>query len=59
MDGGQHTDRKNEDEIRNTELEKTGYFVMRFWNNEVTENTDGVLEEIRRHLSHDDSLGKV
>lgn len=31
-------------------IEAYGYIVMRFWNNEVLENIDGVLERILEQL---------
>jgi very-short-patch-repair endonuclease len=44
LDGGQHATR---DETNRTAiLEAMGYLVLRFWNNDVLQNTDGVLEEI-------------
>ena len=44
LDGGQHATR---DETNRTAiLEAMGYFVLRFWNNDVLQNTEGVLEEI-------------
>jgi very-short-patch-repair endonuclease len=44
LDGGQHATR---DESNRTKiLETMGYLVVRFWNHDVLENTDGVLEEI-------------
>jgi very-short-patch-repair endonuclease len=44
LDGGQHATR---DETNRTAiLEAMGYVVLRFWNNDVLSNTDGVLEEI-------------
>jgi very-short-patch-repair endonuclease len=30
-----------------------GYLVLRFWNNDVLRNTDGVLEEILRTINAD------
>ena len=50
VDGGQHSWRKAEDDARTAELEARGYRVIRFWNNEVLENTDGVLLVIARTL---------
>jgi very-short-patch-repair endonuclease len=50
VDGGQHDWRKEEDEVRTRYLEARGYRVMRFWNNEVFENMDGVLHVIARAL---------
>jgi very-short-patch-repair endonuclease len=46
LDGGQHADRVNEDAIRTAELGRYGYRVLRFWNNDVLTNTDGVLQVI-------------
>ena len=46
VDGGQHAHRRDHDEERTRWLEAQGYRVMRFWNNEVMENTAGVLEVI-------------
>jgi very-short-patch-repair endonuclease len=44
LDGGQHAIR---DETNRTAiLEAMGYLVLRFWNNDVLQNTEGVLEEI-------------
>jgi very-short-patch-repair endonuclease len=50
VDGGQHDWRRAEDEARTKELEARGYRVIRFWNNEVFENMDGVLHVIARAL---------
>jgi very-short-patch-repair endonuclease len=44
LDGGQHGG--PEDDLRTAELERLGYRVIRFWNNEVLENLDAVLERI-------------
>src|SRR6266851_8530960 len=40
VDGEQHAD---DDDARTHWLEARGYRVIRFWNNEVLANTDGVL----------------
>jgi very-short-patch-repair endonuclease len=45
VDGGQHT--KEKDKEREECLEEQGYIVLRFWNNEVLTNIEGVLEAIR------------
>jgi very-short-patch-repair endonuclease len=44
VDGGQH--RGSRDAIRDRWLQNHGYRVLRFWNNDVIANTDGVLEAI-------------
>jgi very-short-patch-repair endonuclease len=50
LDGGQHGVAIEKDAMRKLALEAAGYTVMRFWNNDVLSNTDGVLEEIRSAL---------
>jgi very-short-patch-repair endonuclease len=50
LDGGQHDEQARADDERSAELASHGYRVIRFWNNEVIENIDGVLETIRRAL---------
>ena len=45
VDGGQHS-LSTSDEARTRYLEANGYRVLRFWNNEVLENTPGVLSAI-------------
>ena len=51
VDGGQHAFRSEQDYERTRFLEAQGFRVMRFWNNDVLENTDGVLETIRAILA--------
>ena len=50
LDGGQHSESVLLDEKRTVFLASLGYHVVRFWNNEVLENMDGVLARIREHL---------
>ena len=45
VDGGQHSENEN-DLTRTKALEAMGYLVLRFWNNDVLDNIDGVLETI-------------
>jgi len=53
VDGGQHAARSNEDGERDAYLQQYGFKVLRFWNNEVLQNTRGVLAIIRENcLSH-------
>jgi very-short-patch-repair endonuclease len=49
VDGGQHMDNAR-DEERTAVLEKQGFLVLRFWNNEVLKNLDGVLQVLAEHL---------
>jgi len=50
LDGGQHATRMAEDTNRTKVLDAMGYLVLRFWNNDVLQNTNGVLEEILNTL---------
>ncbi len=50
VDGGQHAWSETEDSARTRWLEARGYRVVRFWNNDVLGNTDGVLLSIRDAL---------
>ena len=49
LDGGQHACRINYDDQRSLFLGQRGFKVIRFWNNDVIENTEGVLQAI--HLA--------
>ncbi|MDP2411097.1 MAG: endonuclease domain-containing protein [Pseudolabrys sp.] len=46
LDGGQHDVQSSTDAIRTAELESFGYVVLRFWNNDVLTNIDGVVAMI-------------
>lgn len=50
LDGGQHAENALGDSKRTEFLESLGYKVVRFWNNEVIENMEGVLERLREEL---------
>ena len=52
VDGGQHAEAAACDRVRTLFLEAQGYRVLRFWNNDVLSNADGVLERIAQSLSH-------
>ena len=52
VDGGQHFIERERDEERDRWLRGQGYSVLRFWNNEVLRNIDGVLEVVRDRLKH-------
>ena len=53
LDGGQHQDSAH-DLRRDTELASQGFRVLRFWNNQVLQETEAVLEEILRVLRASD-----
>jgi very-short-patch-repair endonuclease len=48
LDGGQHGETERYDARRTIALERRGYRVIRFWNNEVMRRVDDVLDELRR-----------
>ena len=50
VDGGQHSESPT-DEARTRMIESQGYQVIRFWNNEVLQNTDGVVQRITEELA--------
>jgi very-short-patch-repair endonuclease len=51
VDGGQHSGSIS-DKQRDGFLEKGGFRVLRFWNNDVLNQTNNVLEAIYRSLTH-------
>lgn len=51
LDGSQHKMNLSEDRERTRFLNVLGYRVLRFWDNEVFESIDGVLEKIRLELT--------
>ena len=53
LDGGQHALAKNYDRKRTTFLQQRGYRVIRFWNNDVLTNVEGVLLTIQTTLSNE------
>jgi very-short-patch-repair endonuclease len=50
LDGGQHNWQQQSDALRQHRIEAAGYRVLRFWNNDVLGNLEGVLNEIQRAL---------
>jgi len=51
VDGSQHAEHVVQDAARTRRLEGDGFSVIRFWNNDVLTNADGVLEAILTELS--------
>jgi len=49
VDGGQHSENER-DVLRDAYLASEGYRVLRFWNNDVLQNRDGVLMTILEAL---------
>ena len=52
VDGGQHATAGLREEIRTRALTGQGISVLRFWNNEVLGNTEGVSRAIQTVLAH-------
>ena len=52
LDGGQHAMAQAADARRSAEIAKFGYRVVRFWNDEVSDNLDGVLQSLRQALEN-------
>ena len=53
LDGGQHNEERAKacDAARTAVLATSGWRILRFWNNDVIENLEGVLEEIQQALT--------
>jgi BirA family biotin operon repressor/biotin-[acetyl-CoA-carboxylase] ligase len=50
VDGGQHAENCADDD-RTREIDLFGYTVIRFWNNDVLGNTEGVLIRIAEAIA--------
>ena len=50
LDGSQHLEQQEYDDDRTKYLESLGYKVIRFWNNDVMKNMDGVILSIMYSL---------
>lgn len=46
VDGGQHVKQTEYDQVRTQRLQKAGFHVLRFWNNEVLQEIESVKEKI-------------
>ncbi len=51
LDGGQHADQVGYDTQRTAWLAERGIRVLRFWNNDVLNNTEGIFDVVYRTLS--------
>jgi very-short-patch-repair endonuclease len=50
VDGGQHSENAREDAARTEHLERAGFRLLRFWNNDVLRDTEAVTEAIWKAL---------
>ena len=51
VDGGQHLDNANYDLQRDQWLQSQNFTVLRFWNNQILNEFESVLESIAEHLT--------
>ena len=51
VDGGQHGEKTESDNLRTKFLETAGYRVLRFWDHEVLRNIEDVKAEVWRALN--------
>ena len=51
LDGSQHFENEA-DVVRDVDMRENGFTTLRFWNNEVRINIEGVLEKIQQTLGH-------
>ena len=49
VDGGQHSESES-DKLRDAQLEGEGFQVIRYWNNDVLKNPEGVLTDLLMRL---------
>lgn len=59
VDGGQHSEMQSQDNLRTAWLETQGWKVLRFGNNEVLQNIEGVLEQVYNELSNKSDAKKI
>ena len=57
LDGGQHALQEDYDAVRSAFLQKQGYRVLRFWNHDVLQQTEAVLESILLHCQKGEANG--
>src|SRR5574341_146240 len=50
LDGSQHLEHQEHDENRTKYLESRGYTILRFWNDQVMNDMEGVIESIPEAL---------
>lgn len=58
VDGGQHGEAQDYDARRTAFLESQGLRIIRFWNNDVLGNTEGVLTQISFSLGEREGATK-
>jgi very-short-patch-repair endonuclease len=56
LDGEHHAEQEDYDNSRTEKLENAGFYVLRFWNEQVLSDLGGVLYKIEKHLTDNASL---
>ncbi|MGH8541355.1 MAG: endonuclease domain-containing protein [Stenotrophobium sp.] len=57
LDGGQHVELADQDQARTEYLQRCGFRVIRFWNDQVFKEAEGVLQAVLAALTpHPDPL---
>jgi very-short-patch-repair endonuclease len=51
VDGSHHIERNKQDDQRTQWLENQGFRILRFWNNDVLKNIQGVIETIHQNCN--------
>ncbi len=59
LDGSQHVEQGDYDVRRDGFLRSNGYRVLRFWNGDVMDRLDAVLETIFQALQHEEIDGRL
>ncbi|MEW6516108.1 MAG: endonuclease domain-containing protein [candidate division FCPU426 bacterium] len=50
LDGGQHAMNEKQDQEWSRYLELQGYKIIRFWNNDIQNNIEGVLQRLSEYI---------
>ena len=50
LDGSQHMEERKQDEIRSKYLKSQNITVVRFWDNEILQNVESVLDKVYSYL---------
>lgn len=59
LDGGHHAEQTEMDTKRDLYLKKQGFVILRFWNNDVYQNIEGVLDIIIQNCSNHPPLNPL
>ncbi len=51
LDGGQHAEQVEQDQLRTNDLQRRGYQVIRYWNHDVLGNIEGVMQDLAEQMN--------